>query len=74
MTTFDWSNFPVIPGFDALQVKAEVQAGILRETEGMTDEEVREYFRKGSEELRNEGEQYRTNRAKLASKPLTLTG
>ena len=74
MTTFDWSNFPIIPGFDALQTKAEVQAVILRETEGMTDEEVREYFHKGSEELRNEGEQYRAKRAKLASEPLNLTG
>ena len=46
MTPFDWSNFSVIPGFDVLKMKAEVLAGILRETtEGMTDEEVREYFR-----------------------------
>jgi hypothetical protein len=74
MATFDWNNFPVIPGFDALQMKAEVQAEILRETEGMTDEEVREYFRRGSEELRKEGEQYRAKRAKLPTEPLNLTG
>jgi len=48
MTKFDWSNFPVVPGFDALQMKADIQAEILRETEGMTREEVREYFRKES--------------------------
>ena len=74
MRSNDWSNFPIVPGFDALKMKAEVQAEILRETEGMTDEEVREYFRKGSEELRKEGELYRTTGVKLASESLTLTG
>ena len=39
----------IIPYFDVLKWKAEVQAEILRETEGMTDEEVREYFRQASE-------------------------
>ena len=39
----------IIPGFDVLKWKAEVQAEILRETEGMTDEEVREYFRQAGE-------------------------
>jgi predicted CopG family antitoxin len=32
----------IIPGLDVLQWKRENQARILRETEGMTDEEVRE--------------------------------
>lgn len=42
-------NFQVIPGFDVLQWKTDTQAEILRETEGMTNEEVREYLRKGAE-------------------------
>ncbi|MCL2743090.1 MAG: hypothetical protein FWE67_04495 [Planctomycetaceae bacterium] len=49
MTKFDWNNFPVIPDFDALQTKADIQAEILRETEGMTGEEVREFFRQAAE-------------------------
>jgi len=74
MATFDWSRFPVIPGFDALQMKAEVQAEIIRETEGMTDEEVREYFRKGSEELRKDGERYRVEKAASVLEPIAMTG
>ena len=54
MTKFDWSNFPVDPDFDALKMKADIQAEILRETEGMTRVEVREFFRKESEEFRAE--------------------
>jgi hypothetical protein len=49
MTKFSWDNFPVIPGFDCLKWKAERQAEILRETEGMTDEEIRTRFRQASE-------------------------
>ena len=44
----------IIPGFDCLQWKQERQAEILRETEGMTRPEVREYFRQGSEEFQAE--------------------
>jgi hypothetical protein len=54
MTKFDWNNFPVNPDFDALKMKADIQAEILRETEGMTRAEVREFFRKESEEFRAE--------------------
>ena len=39
----------VIPGWDVLKWKDETQAEILRETEGMTGEEVREYFRQAGE-------------------------
>ena len=49
----DWRQ-DIIPGFDVLKWKQETQAEILRETVGMTDVEVREYFRKGSEEFRAE--------------------
>jgi len=58
MTKINWSNFPIIPDFDVLQWKQETQAEILRETEGMTDIEVREYFRKGSEEFQAERKRY----------------
>ena len=62
MTKLDWNNFPVIPGFDALQTKTEIQAAILRETEGMTQEEVRKYFRQAAERA----ERRRAERALLA--------
>ncbi|MGL6225410.1 MAG: hypothetical protein ACRC10_02150 [Thermoguttaceae bacterium] len=52
MTMYDWPK--PIPGWDMLKWKDETQAAILRETEGMTDEEVREYFRKGSEEFQRD--------------------
>ena len=54
MTKLDLSKIEPIPGFDSLQWKRERQAEIYRETEGMTREEVREYFRKGSEEFQSE--------------------
>jgi len=59
MTKIDWSKFPIIPDFDLLKWKQETQAEILRETEGMTDAEVREYFRKATERA----EQRRAERA-----------
>lgn len=44
----DW--FPeIIPGFDPLALKEKIQAEILEDTEGMTDEEIQEYFRLASE-------------------------
>ena len=52
-----------IPGFDSLKWKAERQAQIYRETEGMTDEQMREYFRKGSEEFQAEIKRRRTELA-----------
>jgi hypothetical protein len=39
----------LLPGFDSLKLKEEIQVRILRETTGMTDEEVRNYFREKSE-------------------------
>jgi len=54
----------VIPGFDVLKWKQETQAEILRETEGMTQEEILAYFRKGSEEFQKEAELYRTHNKK----------
>jgi hypothetical protein len=67
MTKLDTDWYPeVIPGFDALQTKWDIQAEILRETEGMTREEVREYFRKGSEEFQAEQRLRRAERVKSA--------
>ena len=44
---------PII-GFDVLKWKQENQTQIRCETEGMTDSEVREYFRKRSEAFQAE--------------------
>ena len=49
MTTLDLSKIQPIPGFDCLKWKDETQARVLRETRGMTDEEILEYFRLASE-------------------------
>ena len=47
----DWQQ-DIIPDFDVLKWKQETQAAILRETEGMTSEEVCEYFRQASERIK----------------------
>ena len=60
MTNYEWPG--VIPGFDVLKWKAETQAQILRETEGMSDEEVREYFRQGAERYDKETKRRREER------------
>jgi hypothetical protein len=61
----DW--YPeIIPGFDPLELKAKIQADILRETEGMTGTEILEFFRKGSQEFQEELRLRRAERAKLA--------
>jgi hypothetical protein len=62
MTKINWDDFPIIPGFDCLKWKAERQAEILRETNGMTLEEVREYIRKGAERFDEEQKRRRTER------------
>jgi hypothetical protein len=67
MATFDLSQITPIPGFDSLQWLHEVQTEIHRETEGMTDAEIREYYRKSSEQLRKEREQYWAEQAKAES-------
>ena len=60
-----------IPGFDPVKWKRQVHAEIERETEGMTKEEVREYFRKGSEKFQEEMKQ---RRAELANRQSEKTG
>ena len=63
MATFEWPE--PIPGWDMLKWKDETQAAILRETEGMTDAEVLEYFRKGAERF---DEEMKRRRAELTKK------
>jgi len=60
----DWQQ-DIIPGYDPVQCKREAHAMIREETKGMTKEEIREYFRKGSENFR---EEQRLRRAELATK------
>lgn len=47
-------KYEIIPDFDVLKWKQEVQMEIYETTKDMTSEEVREYFRKGSEEFQKE--------------------
>jgi hypothetical protein len=44
----DWQQ-DVIPGYDPVQCKREAHAMIREETKGMTDKEVRAYFRRNVE-------------------------
>ena len=60
----DWQQ-DIIPGYDPVQCKREAHARIREETKGMTSEEIREYFRKGSEEFWTE---QRLRQAELATK------
>ena len=45
----NWTS-DIIPGFDVLKWKQENQSRIRRETEGMTDEQIRERRRRAVEE------------------------
>jgi len=40
----------IIPGFDALKMKQELQEWVDRKTEGMTDAEVRDYINSRADE------------------------
>ena len=57
MKKYEWQA--PIPGYDPVQCKREAHARIRKETDGMTDEEVREYFRKSSERAQKERAEYR---------------
>ena len=55
MTKLQINGYPeIIPGLDPVEMKRKVQAEIRRETEGMTGEQVREFFRKESETFQAE--------------------
>ena len=53
-----------IPGFDCVQWKRQVHAEFQRETEGMTREEVLEYYRRGAERFDEETRRRRAEREK----------
>jgi hypothetical protein len=57
MKKFDWSTVKPIPGFDSARWLRKVRAKTYEDTKDMTAEEVREYFRKRSEERRKEKKQ-----------------
>ena len=54
MTKHEMIQPQIIPGFDVLKWKREMQEQIYLETTGMTREEIRAYIQKGSEEFREE--------------------
>ena len=57
------ANPDIIPGFDVLKWKREIQARIYWETKDMTSDEFLEYLRKGSEKRREERKRRQTERA-----------
>ena len=58
MARFDLSQIKPIPGFDSEKWLRKRRAEIRRETEGMTDEQIRERELQASELMRKEREQY----------------
>ena len=62
MTKHEMIQPQIIPGFDVLKWKREMQEQIYRETAGMTREEIRAYIQTGSEEFREEQKCRKTER------------
>ena len=54
----------IIPGLDPVAMKRKVQVEIRREIEGMTQEEVREFYRRESEAFQ---EEMRIRRAEIVA-------
>lgn len=52
MTQHELAKPEAIKGFSVMKMKQEIQEEIFRETEGMTSEELCEYYREGPELLR----------------------
>jgi hypothetical protein len=50
-----WKQFPPIPGFDCVEMKHRAQERIARETQGMTDRELIEYFNRAGRAFRETG-------------------
>ena len=50
-----WRQFPPIPGFDCVAMKHRAQERIHRETEGMSDDELIEYFNRAGRAFRETG-------------------
>ena len=66
MTALATFDSDIIPGFDVLEWKQEIQDDIYQETKGMTSDEFLEYLRRGSVEFREEMRRIRAERAALA--------
>jgi len=54
MTKSKMPYLDIIPDFDVLEWKREIQEKIYQETKDMTSDELLEYLRKGSERFREE--------------------
>ena len=55
MSSDFWKKFPVIPGFDCLKMKHDIQAKIHEDTKHMTQEQRLDYYRTGAKKLRRRG-------------------
>jgi len=54
MTKPKTANPDIIPGFDVLKWKREIQARFYQDTKDMTGDEFLDYIRKGNERIREE--------------------
>ena len=64
MTNNEMVNPEIIPGFDVLKWKQEIQDQIYQDIKGMTTDEWLAYVRKGSEEFREEQKRSRAESQK----------
>ncbi|MFA6242213.1 MAG: hypothetical protein WC655_14865 [Candidatus Hydrogenedentales bacterium] len=51
-----WKRFPVIPGFDCVQMKNDIQAKIYDEIKGLSSEELVAYFNRAGRRFRERTE------------------
>ncbi len=65
MARHELKDSRAVPGFSCLKMKQELQERVDRETEGMTDMEILEHTRKGSEAFRAEQKQRRAEKVEL---------
>ena len=54
MTALETFDPDIIPGFDVLEWKREIQAKFYQETKDLTSDEFLEYIRKKNERIREE--------------------
>ena len=67
MTKSKMPYLDIIPDFDVLEWKREIQEKIYQETKDMTSDELLEYLRTGSERFREERRLRQTELATQAS-------
>lgn len=66
MTQCETSMTQIIPGFSTLRMKQEQQDRVRRDTEGMTDAEIREHIANGAAEFWADIDRIRAEKTKIS--------